>query len=136
MHRTSAPKGIVALITVLLVMAVLLSIGLTISAIGRDEIVLSGTVEDGEVAFAIADACIEEGLERLKMDSAYLGSAFELDGGRCTITVTNPGGNARTVRGQGEYRDAIRIIEAAVTLTFNGQGDAKKVTVNSWAEAN
>jgi hypothetical protein len=129
------PKGIVALVTVLMVMAVLLSIGLAISAIGRNEIVLSGVVEYGETAFSIADACTEEGLVRFKMDAGYTGSAFELDGGTCRVTVTNLGGNDRLIRGQGEYRDAIRIIEANVTLTVNAQGNAKKVTINSWKEA-
>jgi len=131
----AAPKGIVALITVLIVMAVLLSVGLAISAIGRNEIVLSGVVEYGEVAFSIADACTEEGLQRFKVNGAYTGSSFALDGGTCVVTVTSLGGNDRLVVGQGEYRDAIRIIEANVTLTLNNQGNAKKVKINSWKEA-
>ncbi len=133
--RDRHPRGIVALITVLMVMAVLLSIGLAISAIGRDEIVLSGVTEDGEVAFSIADACIEEGFERLKMNGSYAGSSFPLDGGACTVTVTNLGGNDRLVRGQGEYLSAVRIVDADVTITFNGAGNAKKIKVNSWREA-
>ena len=133
--RSRPPKGIVALITVLIVMAVLLAMGLAISAIGRNEIVLSGVVEDGEVAFSIADACTEEGLQRFKDDGGYAGSTFNLDGGTCVIAVTNLGGNDRLVRGQGEYRSAIRIIEANVTLTFNTAGNAKKVKINSWREA-
>lgn len=136
MRATRPPKGIVALLTVLIVMAVLLSIGLTISAIGQNEIVLSGIVQDGETAFAIADACVEDGLERLKADGAYASSAFSLDGGECVVTVTNLGGNDRLVRGQGSYVNEIRMIDANVTLKFNTAGDAKKVTINSWLEAN
>jgi len=130
-----APRGIVAIITVLMVMAVLLSIGLVISAIGRDEIVLSGVVEDGEVAFAIADACAEEGIQRFKYDAAYVGSSFDLDGGTCAVVVTNLGGGNRLVRAQGDYRSAIRIIEANVTLASNVQANAQTVKINSWKEA-
>lgn len=129
------PRGIAALITVLMVMAVLVSIGLAISSIGRNEIVLSGVNEDGAVAFAIADACVEEGFSQLKRNGSFSGGSFALDGGTCSIAVTNLGGNDRLVRGQGAYRDAIRIIDADVTIAFNGQGNAKKIKINSWKEA-
>ena len=81
MLTSRQPRGVVALVTVLVVMATLLGIGITISAIGHDEIVLSGVIEDGETAFALADACIEEGLTQLKFNDAYGGGAFALDGG-------------------------------------------------------
>lgn len=130
------PRGIVALITVLVVMVVLLSIGLTISSIGRDEIVLSSVVQDGETAFSVADACVEEGLQRFKTNGAYAGSGFALDGGTCVVTVDNLGGNNRLVHGQGTYGNEIRQIDANVSLKFNTAGNAKKVTINSWTEAN
>lgn len=130
------PRGVVAMITVLVLMAVLLAIGIAVSAVGRDEIVLSRVFQDGEDAFALADACVEEGLERLKMNGAYAGGSFTQDGGTCTIAVTNLGGNDRLVRGTGQYGSNIRIVEANVTLKFNLQGNAKKVTINSWLEAN
>lgn len=128
-------RGVVALITVLVVMVTLLSIGITISAVGNDEAVLGGVIEDGETAFAIADGCVEEGLARLKLDAAYGGSAFALGGGACAVTVTNLGGNARRVRGEGSYRAAVRIIDADVTVLSNASGDAKKIKIESWKEA-
>ena len=136
MPRFHPPKGVVALITVLIVMAVLLSIGLAIAAVGQDEIVLSGVVQDGESAFAIADACVEEGLQRLKTNGAYAGGSFALDGGTCTVTVTDLGGNDRLVHGEGSYAREIRMIDAVVSLTFNASNNAKKVTIDSWTEAN
>jgi len=129
------PKGIVALITVLVVMVTLVSIGITISAVGNDEAVLSGVVEDGETAFSIADGCVEEGLARLKADSAYAGGSFALGGGICEIGITGLGGADRLVRGQGGYQNAIRIIDADVTIKSNDAGDAKKIKINSWKEA-
>lgn len=135
MTHPNAPKGVVALITVLVVMVTLISIGITISAVGHDEAVLTGVIEDGELAFTIADACVEEGFTQLKFNGAYAGGSFALDGGTCTITVTNLGGNDRLVRGQGDYINAVRIVEADATITFNTAGNAKKIKINSWREA-
>ncbi len=135
MKFPTRPQGVVALITVLVVMVTLLSIGITISAVGNDEAVLGGVIEDGETAFAIADGCVEEGLARLKADAAYAGDTFPLGGGTCSIAVTDLGGNARLVRGQGSYRQAIRIIDASVTVLSNASGDAKKIKIGSWREA-
>ncbi|MEK7545906.1 MAG: hypothetical protein AAB554_02405 [Patescibacteria group bacterium] len=135
MTHPNAPKGVVALITVLIVMVTLISIGITISAVGNDEAVLTGVVEDGEIAFSLADACVEEGLEQLKMNAAYAGGSFSLDGGECVISVTNLGGNDRLVRGQGEYRYAVRIVDANVTIKSNNSANAKKIKINSWREA-
>lgn len=136
MSTRQHPRGVVAMITVLVLMAVLLAIGLAIAAVGRDEIVLSGVFQDGEQAFALADACVEEGVQRFKTDGAYAGGSFTLDGGDCTVIVTNLGGDDRLVRGIGTYVRSVRIIDANVTLTFNTAGNAKKVKINSWLEAN
>lgn len=129
------PKGVVALISLLIIMAVLVSIGITISAVGQNEIALSGVFQDGEQAFAIADACVEEGIQRFKNNGAYAGGTFTLDGGSCTISVANLGGNTRLVTGTGVYKRNTRIIEANVTLHLNAQGNAKNVGINSWREA-
>ena len=133
--RTHSPKGVVALVTVLIIMVTLVSIGLVIAAVGRDEIVLSRVIENGENAFAVADACAEEGLQRLKLVPSYSGGSFALEDGTCTVTVTDMGGNVRHVRGQGAYGDAIRVVEARVTLQVNGQGVARKAKVEWWREA-
>lgn len=128
-------KGAVALITILVISAVLLSVGITLSAIGHNEVVLSGVFRDGETAFAIADACAEEGLSRLKQDSGFTGTTFTIDGGTCSVTVTNISGNTYRILGTGEFKDNIRIIDANVTIKFNGQGNAKTVKINAWVEA-
>ena len=133
LHRK--PQGVVALVTVLIIMVTLVSLGLVIAAVGRDEIVLSRVVENGERAFVIADACVEEGLQRLKLVPSYAGGAFALDEGTCAVAVTDLGGNVRHLRGEGAYGDAIRAVEARVTLLVNGQGLARKARIEWWREA-
>lgn len=129
------PRGAAILISILVIMAVVLSIGTTIALIGRDEIVLSGIFQDGETAFSIADACTEEGTMRLKADPAYVGGSFPLDGGTCTVTVASLGTNRWLVTGTGTYASNQRIVNADVSLIFNGSGKAKHITINSWTEA-
>lgn len=124
------------MVTVLVVMSVLLAIGLTVAAVGRDELLLSGIVQDGDQAFSIADACVEEAIGRFKSDGAYAGGTYALGGGSCTVTVTDLGGNDRLLRGTAAYGSNIRGVDANVTLKFNNAGNAKKVTINSWLESN
>jgi len=49
MDPRKAPKGVVALISVLVIMATLISIGLTIAAVGNNEAALSNVIDDGEL---------------------------------------------------------------------------------------
>ena len=132
---TVQPKGFVALITVLVVMVVLVTIGVTISSIGVNQVALALTFNDGEQAFAIADACAEEGYQRLKLDSGFTGTSFSLNGGACSLTVTNTGGATRSIQGTGTYNNAIRIVLVGVTVNANSQGNTHKVKINSWKEA-
>jgi Tfp pilus assembly protein PilX len=131
------PRGVVALVTVLVVMSVLLSLGLSVSMVGQDATALSGTYQDGETAFSIADACTEEGTARLKADPTYTGGSFTLNGGNCTIAVsTITSGSRWLITGTGTYGQNLRIINADVSLVPNGHSTAKKMAINSWTEAN
>lgn len=133
--KRNHPRGVVALITVLVVMAVLVSIGLTISAVSQNQIALSGAVQDGETAFTIADACAEDALERLKLNAGFTGTTFSLDEGTCVSTVAYITANTYLVTGTGSYLNAIRVVQINATIKFNGGGNATKVTINSWNEA-
>lgn len=136
MRTTHAPQGFIAMVTVLVMMAVLLAIGLTVASIGRDEIALAGIVQDGDQAFSVADGCAEEAIDRLKGDSAYAGGTYSLAGGACTVAVTNLGGSNRAVSVAATYADNGRGIDVNVTLKTNTAANAKTVTINSWLESN
>lgn len=133
--RPQPRRGAVALITITVITAILVVIGLTVSTIGNNEVVLSGVFSDGENAFSIADACAEEALTRLKGDSGFTGTTFSLDGGTCTATVSLVTGTNYLIQATGTYKDNVRGIEADVNVVFNGQGIARSVIINSWQEA-
>ncbi len=124
------------MVTVLVLMAVLLAAGLVGAAIGRDELLLSGIVEDGNQAFSVADGCLEDAVNRFKQNGGYAGGSYALSGGSCVVTVVNPGGNTRLVSATATYANNSRAIDANVTLKFNAAGNAKTVIVNSWLESN
>ena len=133
--RGQAPSGAVALVSVIVIMSVLVSVGIAVSFLGINETVLSGIFQDGETAFSIADACTEEGLFRLKDNQTYTGSSFSLDGGSCNVSVTNITGNTYRIDGVGVYKDHTRIIVANVTIRSNGQSNSITAIINSWKEA-
>lgn len=124
-----------ALITVMVITAILVVIGVTVSMIGNNEAVLSGIYEDGEMAFSIADACAEEGLMRLKADQSFTGTSFALDGGFCSVAVQNISGNTYLVAAEGEFANNTRVIIVNATVHFNAQGNARTALINSWREA-
>ena len=132
---SAKPKGFVAFLSLMILMAVILAVGLTISSVGHGEIVLSGVFQDGEQAFSVADACTEEGVSRLKANSSFTGTNFTLDGGTCVITVANLGGTTRLITGTGTYNRSIRIVVANVSITTNGGGNASTVKINNWTES-
>ena len=125
MRTTHAPQGFIAMVTVLVMMAVLLAIGLTVASIGRDEIALAGIVQDGDQAFSVADGCAEEAIDRLKGDSAYAGGTYSLAGGACTVAVTNLGGIHRRHPGCGKFDGQRQSVEAMA----NGQHRRRLVRV-------
>ena len=129
------------MLTIFIFMAILLSIGTSIALLGQDQIVLAGVYQDGEQAFAVADACTEEGYNRLLSDIAFAGATFPVGGGICTVTVTTIGSDTpsvknRFIRGTGTFHNSIRIVEANVTIKSNGNLNANKVTINAWKEGN
>lgn len=128
------PQGVVALISLLVISAVLLAMGLTIARVGRNEVILARLFSEGEIAFDVADACVEEGASRLKDDASYAGGSFSLDDGTCVVSIADLGGGGRLIRGTGHYQRAIRVVDANVTLSTNGQGNVVKLTINSWKE--
>lgn len=130
------PRGVIATVTVLVVMAALLSLGLSMALVGQNAIVLSGVYQDGETAFSIADACTEEGIMRLKTNIAYSGGTFPLDDGTCTITIANLGPSNWLVQGTGTYLHSIRMVEADISLLVNSSGKARRLVINTWTEAN
>ncbi|MDX9892844.1 MAG: hypothetical protein RB292_00330 [Patescibacteria group bacterium] len=87
-------NGYIALVALLIVAAVGLSIGLAVSLGGIDEIQVSYGTSQAVKAKAMANACIEEGLGRLRNNWANYSGSLSIADNSCIIMVMVDGNMA------------------------------------------
>lgn len=102
-HSVSpSENGYVALISVLIIGAIGLTISISILLFGLDFSRTAFVEQQYAQARNLADACAEEGLQQVRDDTAFTGTAgLTLGDGSCTYTVTNTGGENRTIDAEG-----------------------------------
>lgn len=116
-----------ALLVVVVVSAAALLITYNSSLSGLDELDSGYTFQKGEEAFSASDGCIEEALQRLRLNPLYSGSNLNLGGRSCIITVSG-GGNSRTITSTGTVGNFNKKIGVGITIIAN------TITINSWEE--
>lgn len=115
------------MLTIVIIGAATLLMAIGASRLGLGEMEMGFDEAGGSAAFALADGCVEESLERLRKDAAYLGETLNAVGGSCTVTV-NGVGFGRTVVSAATSGSYTKRIEVQVTL------DGSTVMVDSWRE--
>jgi len=112
-------SGAIALVSVLVVSAVIFAVALSISIIGIGAIDVSRAAGESLKAFSAAEACLDEAALHLIRDDAWLGTgaggALAVGDGSCSIWIRG-GGSARTIIAAGVVRDAIRSVQAEFDL--------------------
>lgn len=121
-------RGQIALTAVLVLLAVALvvAIGASLAGIGELDLGLSQSLS--EKSQAVAAACAEEGLLRLRRDFGYTGGNLELDAGTCIITVTVTAPTTRQVLATATISQEIRKVRVNVT-SLSGA-----LRVDSWQQ--
>lgn len=95
-------RGYITLISTLIVAAIATTIVTVLILTGLDASRSSKTVENGRVAYNLANACIEYALQQIRDDDAFVGSGNLTFGiNSCSYSVTDDGGEARTIDGIG-----------------------------------
>ncbi|MFH0818794.1 MAG: pilus assembly PilX N-terminal domain-containing protein [Patescibacteria group bacterium] len=126
-------KGYVALISVLMILAVCVIIGITVSlnAVNEMQMGLSGV--ESQQAFITADACTEEGLIRLKRKQTPP-TSMTFSQGSCTIQAVADDGGECNLEGDacflqvtGNVGDYYSLIEVELNT-----GD--DLSVSSWEQ--
>ena len=122
-------EGFVTLVSAILVGAVGVAIGTAVLLLGlgfsRTALV---KVQSGQ-ARALANACMEEGLQQIKDSIPYTGTGtLTLGQGGCTYEVTSQGAQDRTIQATGTVGTVIR----KVTVVINKITPA--IVVVSWQE--
>jgi len=109
--------------------AVGVSIAVSLLLLGLSSSRTSFALEQSNQAKALANACIEEALQQIKDSTPFTGTDnFMLGQGTCTYTVTNDGGQNRTITSSGTVGTIIRKVEIIID-TINPQ-----INITSWQE--
>lgn len=127
----SNQKGMAALLTVVIigVATVIMSVSASLLSIGELDMGYTSS-KAGEV-FYLTDACMEETLRRIQLDSGYSANnnTLLMGAGSCIINIVAVGSN-RVVTSEGvlgEYRQKIQVN----LMILN-----KKITINNWQIVN
>ena len=123
----SLQTGYVALLAVLVVGAASLAICTTLLLTATDSQRSTLTSQESAQARTLAAACGEEGLQKIYESTSYTGTTAVAIG--CSFTVTNTGGNNRTVVGSATVGTSTR------RVTINATIGATNITVSSWLDS-
>lgn len=127
-------RGVVALITVIIMGATLLTIGLAIAFVSQTELLIAAGAGRERQALAVAMSCLEEAVHRLKLNSSYAGGTIPIDTYSCTVTVSGTG-STRTVSSTSTVDVYTKGAVATLTLKQNAALNANAWEVTAWAES-
>ncbi|MFA6410430.1 MAG: hypothetical protein WCW26_02525 [Candidatus Buchananbacteria bacterium] len=98
MNKTKLkPNGYIALVALLIVASAALTIGIAVSLAGIEEIQGSFGVTQATRAKNLANACVEDGLEKLRKNWAGFSGQLLINGNSCIINTVVNGNNATLV---------------------------------------
>ncbi len=123
---TKKGNGYVAISTVLVVGAVVLTIGISVILNGINESQSALADTKSEVALGLVNACAQDGLIRLSKNNSIPGTIV-LPEGTCTVTINSQVGNDWDVTYSvtlGGYTKSVKVVATRTTT----------VTINSWLE--
>ncbi len=121
-------KGFTTLFLVLITGSLALSLALWSSTSSLWSIRGSFDNKDSGQAKALANACAEIALERIRVTESYVGTDTKnISDDECSYVVTNTGGNNRTIVIEARVNNFVRKIEITTTA-FN------PITIATWKE--
>lgn len=129
-HSRKAEQGLVAITSLLIISAVVLSVAISVSLLGVGGAQNSLTYKKGVETLKIAESCVEEGLLRLRDDVNYSGGTLQVGGGSCTIMVSGTGSN-RTLNVTGRLPGPPSY-ERSIEVTVRRAG--KSINLVTWQE--
>ena len=134
MDINSKNKGVVALTAVLIIGAGILIIAVAISLYGLSELQAGYYYVESNIAVGASDSCYEEAAYRLKLNSSFVSSSFDVGNEGCTILVSTSGTNDRIISASSADSEFTGEIDADVTIVNNAQGTATGIDLYNWLE--
>ncbi|HTK04555.1 MAG TPA: hypothetical protein VL500_03150 [Candidatus Eisenbacteria bacterium] len=123
----------IGLLTVIVIGALVLTIGIAASALGQSQLMLAGYADREDIARTLAIACLEESAYRLKLNSAYAGGTVPIGTDTCSVTVSGTGGT-RTLTAAATLEGHTKTLTATATLKQNAALTAKAWSITAWSE--
>lgn len=120
-------KGFIAISSVLIIAAVVLSIGITTSLLSISEGQSALSLTKGEMALNLTEGCMEDSLSKILTNSNYSGGTLSTPEGVCLIVITKAGGDY-IITSSNDVIDYKRSIEVLVKKSGNS------LTITSWKE--
>lgn len=137
--RTRA-RGFIALLSVIIIGAVLLIVGLATASLGQSQLVVAAGTHEEHRTRDYAAACLEEVMLRLKRNEttpfASYPAVVPMPGvpAACSVTSVTGSGTSRTVNVTSTAGFFTKAVTAALTKQTNPGGQAVAWTVTTWTE--
>lgn len=129
LQRARKHGGYISLMSVIILGAVGIAVSTSIIVLGLGASQSSFAYDQSNRARAAAEACAEEGLERIRESSSYAGSGnISLDSDECSYLVENLGGSSRRISASGNIGSIVRRV-VVETSTRN-----PRILIDSWRE--
>lgn len=125
--------GAAALITIIVLFAVILATGLVIAKFSLNELALDQDLNNSNQALHIAESCSDEASFRLKQNSSYTGGSISMTDGDCSVSVSGSG-STRTLTVSASLGSLTRELSIDVDLDQNLGATADRTTITTWYE--
>lgn len=122
-------SGYIALLSVLIMGAATLAIGLALLASGTDNQRMVLVEQQSTKARGMANACAEEALQVIHGDTAYVGTAnLSIATDDCQYIVSSTGASTRVIDTNSTVGNITRKLKVHVTI------NATSISITSWKE--
>ena len=122
-------KGYITLITVLVTGAVGVAIAVSLLLLGLGSSRTSFALEQHNQSKALANACAEEALQQIRDATSFTGTGnLSFGQGTCAYTVTNDGGENRTVTASGAVGSVVRKVKIIINAIN------PEISLTSWQD--
>ena len=129
MNKKNNQKGVIAILTIIIISASVLIMAFNSSILGLGELDMGFTSQKGSKTLFIADGCIEEALRQISFNQDYTAENYllSIDQWTCIINVSNDNPKIINVLAN-EDEEYYKEIEVSVSLIGG------IININSWEE--
>ncbi|HSW87945.1 MAG TPA: hypothetical protein VLG12_02160 [Candidatus Saccharimonadales bacterium] len=119
-------KGYIAILTVLIISAVVLIIATTVSLLAIGEAQSAFALFKGEDTITFVEGCMEDALLKARNNNSYTSGSITRPEGTCTITISKAG-TTWTVMATTTNTQYARTVQAVITR-------GSQMAITSWKE--